>query len=130
VPRYLARTDFQSLDALERADALRHARSVSCLMLIQHTDERSRETIPYKTYDYLNLRLPVLGLLNNDELGALVKSHGGYAAQADDQGSIKEALRSCLIALAGANVDHCEVERRIDISRQFLQVLECADAEC
>lgn len=126
-PRYLARPDFQSLDALDRVDALRRSRQASCLMLVQHTDERSRETIPYKTYDYLNLGLPVFGLLNNDELSTLIESHGGHTAQADDPASIKAALRNCLTAQAEARVKRPVVDERLDISRQFLQILEGAD---
>lgn len=126
-PQYRARADFQLLDALERVEALRRARNASCLMLVQHTDERSRETIPYKTYDYLNLGLPVLGLLNNDELRALIELNGGYTAQADQPDSIKQALRNCLAALSDLKVEPAGVQDRLDISAQFLQVLECAD---
>lgn len=126
-PSYLARPDFQSLDALDRVDALRRARQASCLMLVQHTDERSRETIPYKTYDYLNLGLPVFGLLNNDELQALIESCGGHAAQADDVEAIKRTLRACLSDLAAERTTQYETARGLDITRQFLQVLECAD---
>ena len=126
-PRYLARPDFQSLDALDRVDALRRARQASCLMLAQHADERSRETIPYKTYDYLNLGLPVFGLLNNDELQALIESCGGHAAQADDMEAIKRTLRACLSDLAAGRTTQYETARGLDITRQFLQVLEGAD---
>jgi hypothetical protein len=127
-PRYLARSDFQSLDALDRVEALRRARQASCLMLVQHTDERSRETIPYKTYDYLNLELPVFGLLNNDELRVLIESCGGHAAQADDVTAIKRALQACLSDLVGERTaPKKESTRTLDISRQFLQVLGCAD---
>jgi len=128
-PHYLARPDFQSLDALDRVDALRRARQASCLMLVQHTDERSRETIPYKTYDYLNLGLPVFGLLNNDELSTLIELHGGHIAQADDPQSIKAALRNCLGALAETGAERPNFGERLNISRQFLQILEDADAE-
>lgn len=119
--RYLSRPDFQSLDALDRVDALRRARQASCLMLVQHADERSRETIPYKTYDYLNLGLPVFGLLNNDELQALLESCGRHAAQADDLEAIKRTLRECLMAF-GQGWEGVEVTR-IDISTQFMQVV-------
>ena len=125
--RYLARSDFQSLDALDRVDALKRARQASCLMLVQHTDERSRETIPYKTYDYLNLELPVIGLLNNDELRVLIESCGGHAAQGDDVEAIKRALRDCLSDLVGERTAQKETAHSLNISRQFLHVLECAD---
>ena len=118
---------FQSLDALDRVDALRRARQASCLMLVQHADERSRETIPYKTYDYLNLGLPVFGLLNNDELQALIESCGGHAAQADNVEAIKCTLRACLSDLVAERTAQNETACRLDITRQFLQVLECAD---
>jgi hypothetical protein len=126
-PRYLARSDFRSLDALDRVDALRRARQASCLMLVQHTDERSRETIPYKTYDYLNLELPVFGLLNNDELQTLIELHGGHAAQADDVEAIKQTLRACLSGLVGERTAQKEIAHSLNISRHFLHVLECAD---
>lgn len=128
-PRYLARPDFQSLDALDRVDALRRARQASCLMLVQHMDERSRETIPYKTYDYLNLELPIFGLLNNDELKVLIESCGGHAVPADDVEAIKRRLRVCLVDLASQRTTHTDTVRSLsmDISRQFLQVLECVD---
>lgn len=127
--RYLARSDFQSLDAMERVEALERARKASCLMLVQHTDERSRETIPYKTYDYLNLGLPVFGLLNNDELQALITSSGGHTAQAGEVETIKSALRECLAALADVSAEESANVSRFDISKQFLEVLECADGE-
>ncbi|MEN3373024.1 hypothetical protein [Dechloromonas sp. ZS-1] len=125
--RYLARADFQSLDALDRVDALLRARQASCLLLVQHVDERSRETIPYKTYDYLNLKLPVFGLINNDELQVLIKSCGGDAVQADDLAAIKHSLRACLSNLLAERTAHGENPPGLDISRQFLQVLECTD---
>lgn len=126
-PEYLARLDFQSLDALDRINALRRAREASCLMLVQHTDERSRETIPYKTYDYLNLNLPIFGLLNNTELRALIETNGGYAAQADDLEIIKATLRDCLVALAGTFEERNNDQECLDISFQFLKILGSPD---
>lgn len=120
---YLERSDFQSLDALERIGALRRASQASCLMLIQHTDERSRETIPYKTYDYLNLGLPVLGLLNNDELSVLIKSQGGVVAEANHLPSIKEALKICLEDITKKNLGNEKIYEKIDIKRQFLSLI-------
>lgn len=125
--RYKARADFQSLDALERIEALERAQKASCLMLIQHIDERSRETIPYKTYDYLNLGLPIFGLLNNDELRLLIESFDGHAAQADDLEAVKHALKLCLTALVEAPIGRKGVEQKLDISAQFLRVLESSD---
>lgn len=127
-PRYLSRPDFQSLNALDRINALRRAQQASCLMLVQHTDKRSHETIPYKTYDYFNLQLPVFGLLNNDELKLLIDSHGGYSAQADDPLSIKVTLRNCLTQLSKTRVEPTKVHEQLDISKQFYQILKGIDA--
>lgn len=128
LPSYLSRTDFLMLDALEREEALQRARGASCLLLVQHTDERSMETIPYKTYDYLNLGLPTLGLLINDELSALLESNGGFTARADQRNAIKVALRCCLTALANGEAKAGHTSASLDISVQFKQMLECADA--
>lgn len=119
---YQKRNDFKSLSALERSDALERARCASCLLLIQHTDERSKETIPYKTYDYLNLKLPVFGLLNNDELGYLINAHKGYTSQASDVESIKIKLRQCLLDLAEGKFNMQDAEEPPDISQQFLRL--------
>lgn len=122
-PRYLERPDFKSLDAMDRFNALMRARRASCLLLVQHTDARSCETIPYKTYDYLNLNLPVFGLINNDELSMMIGSWGGYAAQADDLDIIKHKLRECLKTLNG-NDRKNGVINPINITTQFLKIME------
>lgn len=124
VEEYMARPDFQLLEALEREDALKRAQMASCLLLVQHTDERSQETIPYKTYDYLNLNLPVLGLLNNDELRDLIESCGGFAAQAGDINSMKSTLKSCLHRLSETKAGASQQIKSYDISHQFLQIFE------
>jgi hypothetical protein len=126
-PIYLERSDFLLLNALDRVDALERARKASCLMLVQHTAELSRETIPYKTYDYLNLGLPMFGMLNNYELRALIESCGGHTAQADDLEAIKSALRVCLTVLADPRPEGSARTGCFDISKQFLRVLECLD---
>lgn len=121
---YLARTDFQLLAALDRVDALKRAQSAACLLLVQHKHQLSQETIPYKTYDYLNLRMPVVGLLNNVELSQLLQSHGGFTAQVDDMDSIKAALKSCLELLSNDGAFVFRPSEKLDISKQFLQVFE------
>lgn len=64
-------------------------------MLVQHPDERSRETISYNPPDYLNLGLPIFGLLNNDGLETLIELRGGHVvAAADNVNTIKLMLRA------------------------------------
>lgn len=89
---YLARQDFIHDDPLPRQQALSQAATSRALLLIQHTDSRSRETIPYKTYDYLNLELPIIGILNNPELAELCVRAGGVAASATSVNEIEQAL--------------------------------------
>ena len=89
---YLARADFAHDEPLPRQLALAQAAKSRALLLIQHTDSRSRETIPYKTYDYLNLNLPIVGILNNPELAELCVRAGGVAASATSVDEIEEAI--------------------------------------
>ena len=124
---YLDRSDFTELDALERVDAIHRASKATCFLLVQHSDDRSKETIPYKTYDYLNLRSPVFGVLNNDELQTLLSEQSGYASQAGNVASIKDALKRCLNDLEQAEQSGRKLKHQgavFDISQQFLQVFE------
>lgn len=61
---------------VNRLEALKIASSCDILLLIQNNDKRSSVTIPYKTYDYLNLSLPILGLTNSDEIDSMIVSNG------------------------------------------------------
>ncbi len=118
--KYKARDDFDQLDALERKDALERAQKASCLLLVQHVDDRSRETIPYKAYDYLNLGLPVFGILNNDELANLIQEYGGVTGRAGNVESLKTALQYSLTALSSGEFS---VQRRsFDIVEQLSRV--------
>jgi hypothetical protein len=89
---YLARTDYQELPLGNRQDGLREASKADYLLLVQHSDSRSEETIPYKTYDYLNLGAPIFGVINNPELAELLKDRG-FAGSAKDIDSTKQAIR-------------------------------------
>lgn len=75
-----------------RSDAIDIAGSYMISLLIQHTDDRSETTIPYKTYDYLNISNPILALTNNKELFHLLTSNGHIAANVNDVNSIKQEL--------------------------------------
>lgn len=122
---YLQRADFQSLDGLERVKALQRAQQASCLLLVQHNDIRSHETIPYKTYDYLNLDIPIFGVLKNAELKQIIENANGYTGKADDVNSIEEALRVCLMSLNDGMIKrYSDNPLELDISQQFLKILE------
>ena len=92
-PKNVKSINFNELDSVSRKKGLLISQNFDSLLLIQHTDDRIKLTIPYKTWDYLNLNKPILGLLNNDELGSLLKKHGHYTANNRDIDSIKSMLR-------------------------------------
>ena len=119
LPYYLSRDDFEYISTMTRKDALIRASKSSCLLLVQHADSRSEETIPYKTYDYLNIGIPILGLLNNDELTRLLTERGHMVASSLSIKSIKRSLSS-LAKQAEINKGN----RSLNIKKQFMDVLK------
>lgn len=80
-----------------RERALERAQQADFLLLIQNNDDRSGVTIPFKTYDYLQLGVPVIGLLrNNPELAELLNRHGHLTADVSDVASIRDCLARAL----------------------------------
>jgi hypothetical protein len=73
---YLGREDYRQFPLSGREDGLKLAALADFLLLVQHSDSRSQETIPYKTYDYLNLGMPVIGIVDNPELRSLLGERG------------------------------------------------------
>lgn len=89
---YIQRPYFKQFPIRPRNEAVTFASQFDVCLLVQHSDPRGQTTIPYKTYDYLNLGKPILGLTNNDELADILNSCGHYVAQISDVNSIKSAL--------------------------------------
>lgn len=89
------------LTPVAREEALRIAANCDVTLLIQNSDERSKVTIPYKTYDYLNLGNSLLALLNSDELTELLVRCGHIAVQLTDIQSIVQNLAHLLDCRAG-----------------------------
>jgi hypothetical protein len=87
---------FENRPAVTRIEGLEIASKSDYLVLVQHTDDRSLDTIPYKTYDYLNLGKPIFGLVKNPELKKIIENHGGIVADPLDVDEIKEALMQAL----------------------------------
>jgi glycosyltransferase involved in cell wall biosynthesis len=120
---YRNRDDFEQLPVLGREEALGKAKQADFLLLVQHSDSRSEETIPYKTYDYLNLGVPIFGLTNNPELDTLIASHGGFVGSSNDLAKTLEALRLALSSYVSG--PHGEVTgNKISIGSQFLKIFE------
>ena len=80
------------LKPVQREEALRFAADCDVTLLIQNSDERSKVTIPYKTYDYLNLGNRLLALLNSDELTELLLRCGHIAVPLADVETIARSL--------------------------------------
>jgi hypothetical protein len=92
------------LPPVSREEALRIAADCDVTLLIQNSDERSKVTIPYKTYDYLNLGNGMLALLNSDELTELLTRCGHIAAPLSDIDAIARRL-AILLERSAARVN-------------------------
>ena len=100
---YTRRKDFRDLGSLDRLAGLRVASDADFLLLVQHKDSRSEETIPFKTYDYLNLGVPIFALTHNSELDQLILENGGFCANAGSQSEIEGALLAAFKYRAGSS---------------------------
>jgi glycosyltransferase involved in cell wall biosynthesis len=118
---YRQRGDFSELRMTARGEALQIAARADFLLLVQHSDSRSEETIPYKTYDYLNIGVTIFGLTNSSELNQILESSGGFYADNRDVASIKEILIQALAAHENKSTKSRAL-LRLDISEQFSKV--------
>ncbi|MEK6779829.1 MAG: glycosyltransferase [Candidatus Deferrimicrobiota bacterium] len=82
---------------LARKEAQAAMRQSDVLLLIQNTSDFSSETIPSKTYEYLQAGRPILGLVhNNPELDGMLRSKGHLPVDTADAGAVKESVAACL----------------------------------
>ncbi|HBO68792.1 MAG TPA: hypothetical protein DD658_00980 [Deltaproteobacteria bacterium] len=78
---------------LSRSESLSAMRKSDVLLLVQNTSDFSTETIPSKTYEYLQSGRPILGLVyRNPELAGMLKGLGHTVAEAADVGSVRGAV--------------------------------------
>jgi hypothetical protein len=81
---------------IPRNESLVAMKKTDVLLLIQNTEEFSAETIPSKTYEYLHVGRPVLGLVHhNPELVQMLSALGHTAAAADSPEAVKQAIIGC-----------------------------------
>lgn len=92
--------DYSALPALGKTDAISRASDSDVLLLVQHSDDRSLETIPFKFYDYLNLDKPILVIGRNKEIKALLSDFDFYADVLDPEEIVRQ-----LAAIKTANRD-------------------------
>lgn len=77
-----------------RETALAGMREADVLLLIQGADDVSIETIPSKTYEYLHIGKPILGMVHrNDELRGILAKFGHSAFEISDTEGIARALK-------------------------------------
>jgi hypothetical protein len=102
---------------IPRLAALEYASACDYLLLIQNSDARSELTIPYKTYDYLNLKKPIISIIKSIELKGLLCEHGHKSSDLDSPRDIKEHITSLL---ENSQTDeYCT----IDAEKQALQLI-------
>ncbi len=101
---HLSRPYIKQVPIQPRIDALIQASEFDMSLLIQHTDERSVATIPYKTYDYLNIGNPIIALTNNSELSGLLIQLGNYSANVNDVDAIAGLILKILNSAADKRV--------------------------
>ena len=73
--KHLSKFYIKKLPITDRQTALKISLKYDFLILVQHTDERSKTTIPFKFYDYLNLNKLVIGIINSNELIKIFKKN-------------------------------------------------------
>ena len=80
-------------DLISREEAMQRALMADVLLLVQNIDDRSINTIPFKTYDYLHTGKRILALTyRNDEIDNMMTTHGHWVCQADNIKGIKDIL--------------------------------------
>lgn len=120
---YRIRSEFKEWPVVGREFALQKAALSDFLLLIQHSDSRSEETIPYKTYDYLNLGVPIFGLTNNPELDKLIEKSGGFVGSSTSLEKTVQALKAALVAHKNG-LDQEFVDTKMDLTTQFSKVFD------
>jgi hypothetical protein len=104
-----------------REEAIKIASGYMVSLLVQHNDSRSNATIPYKTYDYLNISNPILALTNSIELRDMMINNGHIAV---DINNIEE-IRKSLLSLIN-NYESCKNAvklKTIDIVKQTKEII-------
>ena len=85
---------FQLKGMVPREVALKESLKSDVLLLIQNTDNRSMNTIPFKTYDYLRTGKLIFGLTyRNNEINKLLTDHNHIVADANDSEDIFHSLK-------------------------------------
>lgn len=118
---HLSRSYIKQVSIKPREEAIEIASSYDVSLLIQHVDSRSESTIPYKTYDYINIGNPILGLTNSEELSVLLNENGHIAINVNNVKLIKQQLLNLLRDYTKISTNIRPIS--IDIVKQTLEIL-------
>ena len=121
---YAQKEYFESISSTKRINALKIASNSNFLLLVQHSDNRSQETIPYKFYDYMNLGKPIFGLLNNQELNNMINDYGGITSKSYDLISIKLALKKSIQLFNESKLSESNLDNRFNIKIQLKKAIK------
>jgi hypothetical protein len=121
---YENRDEFELVELLNRVEALKFCSGSDMLLLIQHSDARSIETIPYKTYDYLNMGMPIFGIINNPELEAILTLQSHYVANAKSIDSIKSQIIRILTDKFNSISNRTTITVPYNIIKQFSLIID------
>ena len=121
---YIKKEYFELIRSTKRINGLKIASNSTFLLLVQHTDERSKETIPYKFYDYLNLGKPIFGLLNNSELTKMIDNYGGITSKSYSLISIKMALKKTIKLFNESKFTESNSHNLFDIKTQLKNAIK------
>jgi len=121
---YAQKEYFESISSTKRINALKIASNTNFLLLVQHSDNRSQETIPYKFYDYMNLGKPIFGLLNNQELNNMINDYGGITSKSYDLISIKLALKKSIQLFNESKLSESNLRNRFNIKSQLKKAIK------
>jgi hypothetical protein len=107
---------------VSRTEALKKGELADVLLLVQHSDERSITTMPFKTYDYLHSGKLILGLIfKNDEIKEILISHGHLVCQVDDIQAIQQAIRKLIenkkMLIQG--IKECDITPKIAVKKML-----------
>lgn len=116
---------YKYMPSVPRIVGLKMINDYDVLLLIQHTDERSKASFPFKVWDYLNSGLPILALVNNDELHKLLEDHGHYVANLSE----KESIINIVIELVNdiTNNKLCLKRNKFPLVDQLVKILESSE---
>lgn len=124
---YQRRADFKLLRERSRIEAMSIAKDAKFLLLVQHDDDRSAETIPYKLYDYMNLNKPIIMLIKNREIRELCSGYADFIADCGNEHEIRSAIEATLQIIRTKGYDNlisgnCR-HRRLEINQQISNIL-------